>query len=195
MRHGRAAAGKDHGRMTDFYRQAEDEAAPLILTALMEDAAAQRFDLMRRAYFPPERNKIAAHLTMFHALPGSALGDLEDELAERCWQMESIEARAAELRFTGHGVAIGIDAPPLEALRIGIAQSWLDRLTAQDRQRYRPHVTVQNKVSPERARKTFDALQSVFEPWSFLIEGVELWHYRGGPWERAATFPFGGAPV
>ncbi|MBX9739351.1 MAG: 2'-5' RNA ligase family protein [Beijerinckiaceae bacterium] len=180
--------------MTDFYRQPDEPQAPLILTAMMEESAAQRFDAMRRAYFPPERNRIQAHLTMFHALPGSALAEIEDELAERSWQLEPIEALAAGLRFTGHGVAIGIEASPLERLRVGIAQSWMERLTPQDRQRFRPHVTVQNKVTPERAQRTYDALQSVFEPWRFVIEGLELWHYRGGPWERAATFPFGGAP-
>lgn len=180
--------------MTDFYRRPGAESAPLILTALMEEAAAMRFDALRRAHFPVERNKIPAHLTMFHALPGDARGELEDELAERCWRIDPFAACAAEMRFTGHGVAIGIDAPELEALRVGIAQSWHAHLTPQDRQRFRPHVTVQNKVTPERAQRTFDALQALFEPWRFVIEGLELWHYRGGPWERAATFPFGGAP-
>ena len=180
--------------MSEFYGSSTRTAAPLILTATMEDVAASRFDAMRKAYFPVERNILPAHLTLFHALPGESLDEVEEELSERCWREDAMDATAAGLRFTGNGVAIVIECPRLDALRVGIAQSWFERLTPQDRQRYRPHVTVQNKVTPAHARRTFDALQSVFEPVSFAITGLDLWFYRGGPWERATSFPFGGAP-
>ncbi len=183
--------------MNEFYRGADgvDAAAPLIVTALLDADAAARFESMRRAYFPAARNKTPAHLTLFHALPGAQMSDIEDELAERCWQMEPFRARASGLRFLGAGVAVNIDAPDLVALHTGIARSWAEVLTPQDRQRFNPHVTVQNKVSPAHARQTFDALQAVFTPFDLTIEGLELWHYRGGPWEAAGRFPFGGAPV
>lgn len=180
--------------MNGFYGQG-GEAAPIIVTALMEAEAAARFEAMRRAYFPPARNKTPAHLTLFHALPGARRAELEDELSERCWQAEPFTARASGLRFLGAGVAVAVEAPALEGLRVGIAQSWADALTPQDRQRFNPHVTIQNKVAPAHARQTFDALQAVFEPFDFVIEGLELWFYRGGPWEAAGQFPFGGAPV
>lgn len=179
--------------MTSFYGSQTDE-APIILTALPEPDAAARFEAMRRAYFPPSRNMTPAHLTLFHNLPGARLAELEDELSERCWQAEPFAARAAGVRFTGAGVAINIDCPELLSLRAGIAQSWSQALIPQDRQRFAPHVTVQNKVKPGHARQTFDALQAVFAPFDFRIEGLELWRYRGGPWEAAGRFPFGGAP-
>lgn len=181
--------------MSEFYCQPDTTSAPLVLTAWMDETATARLDSMRRAYFPAERNQVPAHLTLFHALPGGARDEIDDELAERCWQAEPFTARAEALHFTGHGIAIAIDAPALVALRIGCAQSWSIMLTPQDRQRYRPHVTVQNKVTPAHAQRTFDALQALFEPWDFLIEGLELWHYRGGPWEAAGRFPFGGGPL
>ena len=183
--------------MNEFYRGADgvDAAAPLIVTALLDADAAARFESMRRAYFPAARNKTPAHLTLFHALPGAQMSDIEDELAERCWQMEPFRARASGLRFLGAGVAVNIDAPDLVALHTGIARSWAEVLTPQDRPRFNPHVTVQNTVSPAHARQTFDALQAVFTPFDLTIEGLELWHYRGGPWEAAGRFPFGGAPV
>ncbi len=180
--------------MSDFYRSPAVLDTPLILTAWLEAHVASRFDAMRRAYFPAARNFIPAHLTLFHALPGCDLGEIEDELAERCWQAEPFTARASGLRFTGNGVAIVIDAPELVALRLGVAQSWAHALSPQDRQRFMPHVTVQNKVTPAHARQTFDALQAVFEPFDVVIEGLELWHYRGGPWSPAGRFPFGGMP-
>lgn len=180
--------------MTSFYGESGQGAAPLILTAAMDHAAAQRFETMRRAYFPASRNRVPAHCTLFHALPGARREELEEELAERCWPLSSFAACAETLRFTGNGVSVAIACEPLIALRIAIAQTWADDLTPQDRQRFRPHVTVQNKVTAAHARETFDALQSVFEPFAFEIEGLDLWIYRGGPWERAGRFPFGGAP-
>lgn len=184
--------------LAEFYGrssgQGDGQGSPLIVTARMEADAAEQFDRLRKAYFPPARNMIPAHLTLFHALPGALLTDLEEELAERCWQAEPFAARATGLRFTGNGVAVVIEAPDLLALHTGIAASWREHLTRQDSQRFNPHVTVQNKVTPAHARQTFDALQAVFEPHEFLIEGLDLWHYRGGPWERAGTFPFGGMP-
>ena len=38
-------------------------------------------------------------------------------------------------------------------------------LTAQDRQGFRAHVTIQNKVTPEVARSTLAALSAVFTPF------------------------------
>jgi hypothetical protein len=42
---------------------------PLIVTALMDAVAQERFDQLRRSHFPPERNHLDAHLTLFHRLP------------------------------------------------------------------------------------------------------------------------------
>ena len=181
--------------MSDFYGSADKGLAPLILTARLEAEAQGYFDCLRKAYFPPARNMIPAHLTLFHALPGAQRAEIEDELAERCWQAEPFVAQARGLRFTGNGVAIVVEAPALVALQVGIASSWREVLIPQDRQRFSPHVTVQNKVTPAHARQTFDALQSVFVPFDFEIEGLDLWHYRGGPWEAAGSFPFGGMPL
>jgi 2'-5' RNA ligase len=180
--------------LSNFYGSDDKGLAPLILTAGLQPQAQDYFDRLRKAYFPPARNMIPAHLTLFHALPGSQQAEIEEELAERCWQAEPFVARASGLRFTGNGVAVVVEAPALVALHTGIATSWREVLIPQDRQRFNPHVTVQNKVTPAHARQTFDALQAVFEPFEFEIEGLDLWHYRGGPWEAAGRFPFGGMP-
>ena len=42
---------------------------PLIVTALLDEVAQERFDRLRREHFPPERNQLDAHLTLFHRLP------------------------------------------------------------------------------------------------------------------------------
>ena len=95
----------------------------------------------------------------------------------------------AVTRFLGRGVAFEVACPPLVALRGAMAADWRDRLTAQDRQGYRPHVTIQNKVSPNEARATQERLKHHL-PIVGEIEGLRLWHYRGGPWDEAGWFRF-----
>ena len=43
---------------------------PLILTAQIPETFLARFDRLRQIHFPPDRNFLRAHLTMFHRLPG-----------------------------------------------------------------------------------------------------------------------------
>ena len=47
---------------------------PLVLTAALDDETFDWLDGLRRRHFPPERNHLAAHLTLFHALPVDQLG-------------------------------------------------------------------------------------------------------------------------
>ena len=94
-------------------------------------------------------------------------------------------------RFLGRGVAFDLSCPALIALRAELARSWSGSLTAQDRQGYRPHVTIQNKVTPSEARDTQRQLDALL-PMGGSIEGLQLWHYRGGPWDDAGRFVFAG---
>ena len=164
--------------------------APLILTLGFDAATFARLDTARRAYFPPERNLIPAHLTLFHALPGKAIAAVAARLTEVTAATSPLPLRIASLRFLGRGVAYEVEAPALRALRATLAEAWRDWLTPQDRQGWRPHVTVQNKVAAEQARATLAELQADFTPWDATGEGLLLWHYRGGPWDAAGRFPF-----
>ncbi len=93
-------------------------------------------------------------------------------------------------RFLGRGVAFEVACPPLVALREALAADWRDRLTAQDRQGYRPHVTIQNKVTPAEARTTQERALGRPAHREGELQGLRLWHYRGGPWEEAGRFGF-----
>ena len=94
------------------------------------------------------------------------------------------------VRFLGGGVAYDVASPELDRVRAGLARESEPWLTRQDRQPFRPHVTVQNKVSPERARGLHTALTAAFSPYVVQAQGLELWHYLGGPWrhDRSSTF-------
>ncbi|MBW1279601.1 2'-5' RNA ligase family protein, partial [Escherichia coli] len=72
-----------------------------------------------------------------------------------------------------------------------LARSFAAVLTAQDRQGWRPHVTVQNKVTPETARALHADLAFGFTPFRFTAPGLLLWRYLGGPWAQRTSFVFG----
>ncbi len=172
--------------------------APLILTLALDGASFARLDAERRVHFPPERNFIPAHLTLFHALPGEKVGPIAERLGEVARATPPIVLRVAGLRPLGRGVAYAIASDALARLRAGLAAGWGEWLTPQDRAGWRPHVTVQIKVAPEVARQTLVAMGEGFSPWEARGEGLLLWHYRGGPWEEAGRFPFrveAGAPA
>ena len=58
---------------------------------------------------------------------------------------------------------------------------------------WRPHVTVQNKVTPELARALQKELQATFAPFEVEGVGLSLWRYLGGPWEQLAVYSFRGS--
>ncbi len=182
---------------SSFYQSPAEagEENPLILTAELDEPAAVRLEAWRRAHYPPERNQVPAHLTLFHKLPGDWHEAIDEHLTERCWTIDPLAGRALGLRFMGHGVCVDIDAPALVRLRAELAAAWRAALSPQDRQRFVPHVTIQNKVTPARARRTLQGLEAIFDPFACRIEGLALWRYRGGPWEEVATYPFGAAPI
>lgn len=161
--------------------------APLIVTAVLDAQAQATFDALRERHFPPQRNHLAAHVTLFHALPGEHEQTVSADLAEVAGKA-SYDAEVAGLRLLGRGVAYELRSVPLTAARAELARRWGAWLTPQDRQGFRPHVTVQNKVAPDIARGLHAGLVADFQPFLVRVEGLALWHYRGGPWEPAALF-------
>ena len=53
----------------------------MLVTAELPFDILEWSDAMRRAHYPPERNKLKAHVTLFHALPPSVEGELRGFLA------------------------------------------------------------------------------------------------------------------
>nr|WP_246350966.1 2'-5' RNA ligase family protein [Sphingobium boeckii] len=148
-------------------------------------------DGLRRAHFPPERNVIPAHLTLFHHLPPSIEGELRACLARATRGIPAPVARIAGLMNLGRGTAFRIESPALEDIRADLAARFSTLLTPQDQAGWRPHVTIQNKVTPEDARALQRDLQAGFTPRPLAIRGLAAWYYRGGPWEALSRHAFG----
>lgn len=164
--------------------------APIIVSALFGAADHAWLDGLRRAHFPPERNQLAAHLTLFHHLPPTLAPELKRRLAELTRGRPAPAARAAGLFSLGRGVAIRIDSADLAAIRAELADAFAGLLTPQDQVGWRPHVTIQNKVDPAEAKALLGRLQPGFAPRPVAIAGLAAWWYRGGPWELLSRHMF-----
>jgi 2'-5' RNA ligase len=165
---------------------------PLIVDLLLVPEVQRRFDDLRGAHFPPERLVVGAHVTLFHALPGERLEQVREDLA-RAADRPAFPVRVAGVVLLGRGVAFALRSEELAALHRDLQRTWEPELTPQDRQRLSAHVTVQNKVPPERARALHGDLTSGFAPYDVPAVGLGLWRYAGGPWEPLARFPFADA--
>lgn len=165
---------------------------PFILTLDLDARLFAGLDALRRAHFPPERNHVPAHVTLFHALPGEHEADIATHLAAVCEPHPPVAVTLPGVRSLGRGVAVTVDAPELVALRNRLARQWAGALAPQDRQGYRPHATIQNKVTPEAAKALLAELAATWVPAGGVGEGLRLWRYVGGPWEPAGRFRFGG---
>ncbi|WP_419809277.1 2'-5' RNA ligase family protein [Sphingomonas sp.] len=165
-------------------------AAPIIVSALFGRSDQAWFDALRQRHFPPERNQLDAHLTLFHHLPPSVAPELKQRLNAATRGVRAPQARAGGLMSLGRGVAFRIEAPALVALRAELAASFAGLLTPQDAGGWRPHVTVQNKVTPNVARLLLAELARDFVPRDVEVAGLGAWWYRGGPWEPLSRHMF-----
>lgn len=164
--------------------------APIIVTALFGRQDQGWFDAQRAAHFPPDRNVLAAHLTLFHHLPPSAEAELKHRLSLATRGIRAPRARVGGLMSLGRGVAYRIESPELVAVRRDLAEAFAGLMTPQDAGGWRPHVTIQNKVQPNVAKLLLGALTREFVPRDVEVAGLASWWYRGGPWEPLSRHMF-----
>jgi 2'-5' RNA ligase len=151
-----------------------------VLTLGMDEVSFARLDELRRRYFPPDINFIPAHLTLFHALTPEQVSRLVG--AHPGLSGPSIPLQFVRPLLIGRGVAIQVAGGELTELQRRLIGALGAGLTRQDRAPFRPHVTIQNKVTRERAKATFARVASNFEPWSGRGIGLDVWRYLGAKW-------------
>lgn len=164
-------------------------AAPLIVTLDLDEESSAWFEARRRRYFPAERNVVPAHVTLFHALPGGREREVAELLIEVADQA-AFPVAVTGLRSLGRGVAYELAAPEAVRLRDRVAERFAADLTRQDAQKLKTHVTVANKLSPDRAREVLEELRTDFVPFEARAAAVSLYRYVGGPWDAVRSFPF-----
>ena len=166
-------------------------AGPLIVTADFVPADFAWLEGLRRAHYPAEQNRVPVHLTMFQGLPPSAVDELRHQLSLHA-AAPPPKAVIAGLMNLSSGVAFRVVSEELEAIREAIADHFHGLLCAPDAAGWRPHVTIQNKVSGREARALLDQLDTDFRPRPLGIAGLSVHRYRGGPWETLASYKFRG---
>ncbi len=165
--------------------------APIIVTATFGDGDNGWLQELRRAHYPPERNRVPAHLTLFRQLPPS----LEPELATRLARAAAAPPPAAAVAGIidlGEGTALRVESAVLEAIRADLVEAFHGLLTPQDLAPWQPHVTIQNKVAPREARALQQRLRLDLTPRPLAIRALAAWRYRDGPWEALRSYSFRG---
>lgn len=164
-------------------------AGALIVTAEIAPRDFSWLEGLRRSHYPVDRNRVPAHLTMFHAIPPSAEAELRTRLAHVVRQ-PTPQATIAGLMDLGGGVAFRIVSPDLDRIRDELGHDLHGMLGAQDSAGWRPHITIQNKVERKVARALEASLERSFVPRPLAISGLGLKRYLGGPWEALARWSF-----
>ena len=154
-------------------------AGPLIVAVDLAVPDFARLNSLRRAHYPPGRNHLPAHLTMFHALPPSVESEAKQLLAGAV-AVHPPRAKIVGLMNLGAGVAFRVASADLEDIREEIACHFHGMLGAQDAQGWTPHVTIQNKVKPGEALALLRRLEQDFRPCELGIAGLSLHRYLGG---------------
>src|SRR5882757_2508364 len=147
----------------------------------MDEVSFTRLDMMRRRHFPPDVNFLPAHLTLVHALADEQVARLR--IAHPNLIGQSIPLQFVRPILIGRGVAIEVARSGLSDLHGRMIEALGYGLTRQDRQPFRPHVTIQDKVTRAQARATFSEVSNDFSPWPGHGIGLDVWRYLGGSWE------------
>jgi 2'-5' RNA ligase len=164
-------------------------AGALIVLAELGKSDFAWLDALRRRHYPPERNRVPAHLTLFRALPPSVEGEVRRSLA-RAGSEPAPQAVISGAMDLDSGVALRVHSPELEAIRDQLAADLHGLLTSQDSGPWTAHITIQNKVDPKLARTLLKQLREGFEPRPIAIAGLRLVRYVDGKWEDVAAWKF-----
>ncbi|MFP5329283.1 MAG: 2'-5' RNA ligase family protein [Alphaproteobacteria bacterium] len=149
------------------------------------------FDQLRWRHYPPDRNRVPAHLTLFRALPPSAEDEVRRSLA-RAASRAPPEARTSGVMDLGEGVALRVDSLALDRIRAELAGEFHGLLSSQDSGPWTAHVTIQNKAEPTAVRALLREMREGFEPRPIRVRGLQLVRYAEGGWEPIAAYRFRG---
>jgi 2'-5' RNA ligase len=164
--------------------------APIVLTLELDSKSQLFFDALRQQHFPKGRSFLAVHLVLFHHLPGGNYDAIRAQMATAAAAEAPLPIAVTGVRFLGRGVAYTLENQRLRALHKRLQKQWHGELTPQDQQKLNPHITVQNKVDEAVARELHRELAEQFQLFDATGTGLQLWAYRGGPWEPLEMFPF-----
>lgn len=166
--------------------------APFIVTGELPVDIFSWANGLRAQHFPPERNHLKAHVTLFHSFAPSLREELPRFLARMAGEYAPPQAEVTGLMDLGQGTAIALRSPGLLEVRDAIAEHFWDMLTKQDRGGKRLHITIQNKVTRAQALALQTALTPQIRARRFTFVGLGLHLYLGPHWQEVGQWRFRG---
>ena len=163
---------------------------PLIITLKIDTASQAFFSEQRKLYFPAHINYLDAHLTLFHKLPADDI--LTNKTIELICKRKSFSMEVTGVKNIGKGIVYTIYSSELQQLHKQMQLIFFHILIPQDKGKLAPHITVQNKVTANKANVLHQNLSESFKPFSVQATGIATWLYLKGPWQKKAEFLFVG---
>ena len=171
---------------------ARTQSAPFIVAAELPEDIFAWSNGLRAEHFPPERNWLKAHVTLFHSFAPSLRDELPRFLARVVGEFAPPSAQVSGLMDLGQGTALAIRSPQMLAVREMIAEHFWDMLTKQDQGGKKLHITIQNKVERKAALALQEQLAARLSLRDFAFTGLGLHLYRNPHWEAVGLWRFRG---
>ncbi|KAL6246600.1 hypothetical protein RBB50_006838 [Rhinocladiella similis] len=162
-----------------------------ILTLHTDRQHHQLMTSLRERYFPPQLNKLDAHIALFRSLPSSRLPQIIPDIKALTQSQPTFEVSATSPFLMKHGVGIHVDDPEgrAEAIFKQLKAKWDPFLSQQDRS-FRAHYTLQNKVDDDAdVRQTFKEVKEQFHGSRGQVTALTLYRYERGFWKEPQHFP------
>lgn len=166
---------------------------PHILFAQFAAPVQGRLEGLRRAHYPPDRNRSPAHCTLFHAVPGLGVAELGALLAEEARRLAPPHAVIDRVIDLDGGTALGVASAALIDLRAGLAERLHGLLIGADAHQARLHVTIQNKVERMVARRLQADLRGQWRPVETRVAAIALARVDPAGWVPAGRWAFRGS--
>ncbi|KAI5196745.1 hypothetical protein E4T38_08334 [Aureobasidium subglaciale] len=196
--------GNTHGRSTHkrntspshVPKTQSSEEAVYVLTLLTDAKHHRTLTETRKKYFPPRLNRLEAHITLFHALPGSLLEEkIKPTLREVSSNTTQFHLLAATPFRLNKGIAIGLPkssgGDDARQVHQQLKFAWEDFLSRQDAGGFAAHYTIMNKVDDEKeVQKAFEQVQEEWKGCHGTVLGLSLFKYDRGNWVHDEDFKF-----
>ncbi|KAL8684165.1 MAG: hypothetical protein Q9224_006555 [Gallowayella concinna] len=167
----------------------QSETKTYILALKTDPAHHQAVTALRNKHFPTKINKLAAHIALFRALPGSKLPAIQKAIQNLVCQTSSFSISTGEPFLMAHGVGLNANVEPAKEIFQTLKEQWNDFLSKQDHG-FRPHYTIQNKVEKSVAEETLAEVRNSFGGSEGTVTGLLLYFYDRGYWTLKNVYWF-----
>ena len=170
----------------------QEESSNYILTLHTTPEIFYAANTLREKYFPKPINKTPAHITLFHALPGSKLDKIRADLEQFARMQTPFSISTGSIKRLRHGAALLMKGSyPAKEIHSQLKGRWMEWLSQQDRGGFQGHYTVMNKVEDsETIDRAIDEIGDSFRGAEGQAQGLTLWKYDKGRWRLPERFYF-----